>query len=419
VVSCRESGARAHNQRKLTDTRGAIDSHFDDNLDIVFEVNEASAVGYMRQAGVLGKPRPWLKWVFVALVTLFDTSAALAEHEHSSSEFEIFVAGEALGGSGQPHPHDDDSWFNADVIFGLNHDGFRVFGEYFITSQERDLERFQVGYELVPDTVIWLGRFHQPASAWNTEHHHGRYLQTAITRPSIENWEDEEGLIPQHITGALVESRLPLGADAGLQLSGGIGASPALSHNDYQPITLIDNNPGKHGLSVTGRLAYLPEYIGTSSAGLLWGHDQIFLRGPTAAATVRSNHALLGVYGAYADWTVDPWRFIGAGYYVDIRLDRPAPDESFMSGYLQVERQLPHRLTTYGRVEDSARMQESRYIALFNEHSGDIDITLRRLAAGLRWDYMRRQALSVEFSHVVSLDQRAYEVRLQWSAAIP
>jgi hypothetical protein len=34
-----------------------------------------------------------------------------------------------------------------------------------------------------------------------------RYLQTAISRPAIENWEDEEGLIPQHITGAPVESR--------------------------------------------------------------------------------------------------------------------------------------------------------------------------------------------------------------------
>jgi hypothetical protein len=372
----------------------------------------------MRQL-LFGLPTRWQAFVCLVSLTFFSGNPALAALEHASSEFEIFVAAEALGGPGQLHPRDDDSWFDADIVFGLNRDGFRVFGEYFITSQERDLERFQVGYELVPDTVVWFGRFHQPASAWNTEHHHGRYLQTAITRPAIENWEDEEGLIPQHITGALVESRRPLGSVAGVQMSGGVGASPALSHDNYEPITLIDNNPGKHGLSFTGRLAYLPEYVGTSSAGLLFGHDQIFLRGPVAAATVRSNHATLSVYGAYADWAIDAWRFIGAGYYVDIRLDGPAPNENFMSGYVQVERQLPYRLTAYGRVEDSARMQESRYVAIFNDHSGDIDITLRRLAAGLRWDYMRRQALSVELSHVVSLDQRAYEVRLQWSAAIP
>jgi hypothetical protein len=90
-----------------------------------------------------------------------------------------------------------------------------------------------------------------------------------------------------------------------------------------------------------------------------------------------------------------------------------------MSGYLQGERQLPYRLTAFARVEDSARMQASRYVSLFNDHSGDIDITLRRAAGGLRWDYARRQALSCELSHVVALDRRAYEVRLQWSAAIP
>ena len=54
-----------------------------------------------------------------------------------------------------------------------------------------------------------FGRFHQPGSAWNNELHHGHYLQTAITRPAIEAWEDEEGLIPQHLVGTLLESRRP------------------------------------------------------------------------------------------------------------------------------------------------------------------------------------------------------------------
>lgn len=74
----------------------------------------------------------------------------------------------------------------------------------------------------------------------------------------------------------------------------------------------------------------------------------------------------------------------------------------------------------FARIKDSSRMQESRYVAPFKDHSGDIDITSRRLAAGLRWDCARRQALSCEFSHVVSPQQRrAYELRLQWSAAVP
>jgi hypothetical protein len=373
----------------------------------------------MRKAGNFEIPRQWRSIVFVGLSALFSGSAARAEHEHSSNEFEVFVAAQALIGSGQPHPRDDGSWFNADFIFGHTHEQFRVFGEYFVTPQERDLERFQLGYEFVPDTLLWVGRFHQPASAWNTEHHHGRYLQTAITRPNIENWEDEEGLIPQHITGVLLESRQQIGPQGGLQLSGGIGAGPALRNDGSLPITLVDNNPGKHGLSLTGRVAYLPDYAGTGSVGLLWAHDQVFVRTSAALASLGSDHANLGVYGAYADLTSGYWRLIGAGYYVDVQLDRSAHNETFMSGYVQAERQFPRQITAYARIEDSARMQDSRYVALFNDHSGDIDVTLRRGTIGLRWDYARRQALSAEVSRVVSIDQRVHELRLQWSAAIP
>jgi hypothetical protein len=64
-------------------------------------------------------------------------------------------------------------------------------------------------------------------------------------------------------------------------------------------------------------------------------------------------------------------------------------------------------------------MQESNYVALFDDRNGDIDIALRRQALGLRWDYVRRQALTIELSHVVSLRQRSDEVRIQWSAVVP
>jgi hypothetical protein len=48
----------------------------------------------------------------------------------------------------------------------------------------------------------------------------------------------------------------------------------------------------------------------------------------------------------------------GAGNSLENR-DQTARDESFVSGYLQVERLLPHELTIFGRLEDSSRMQES------------------------------------------------------------
>jgi hypothetical protein len=354
-----------------------------------------------------------------ALLTLCSANWSFAAHEHTSNEFEVFIAGEAIHGSGQSHASDDDTWFDADFVFGLTQHQFRVFGEYYVTPKERDLERLQFGFEFVPETVLWIGRYHQPGSAWNTEHHHGRYLQTAITRPFIERWEDEHGLIPQHITGALFESRRPIGQEGAIQMSGGAGAGPSLTRDEFAPVDLIGNNPGKHRLSLTGRIAYLPEYVGTSSFGVLLGRDDIASNSPRIVSALSSRNAVLSIYGAYGDWNSEPWRIIGANYYVDIALDQKARNESFISGYLQLERQLPNKLTVFGRIEDSARMQESNFVALFDEPDGDIDIALRRDALGLRWDYVRRQALTIELSHVVSLKQRSNEVRLQWSAVVP
>jgi hypothetical protein len=372
------------------------------------------------RAGAPGMPHCSLREILLCIaLSLPWTGSAFAQHEHSSSDFEVFVAAEAFHGTRQTRREDADPWIDADVVFGITKHQFRVFGEYYITPGERDLERFQMGFEFVPETVLWLGRFHQPASAWNTEHHHGQYLQTDITRPYIERWEDEHGLIPQHITGALFESRQPLGKDGAVQLSGGVGAAPAVSDRELDAIDLIGANPGRHRLSVTGRLAYLPQYVGASSMGLLFGHDDLSVSSARTLASLRSNAAKLSIYGAYIDWMADPWRIVAANYYVDIALTETNRNESFTSGYLQVERQLPGRFTIFGRLEDSARMQESRYVALFDDADGDIETALRRQALGVRWDYTRRQALTFELSHIVSLTQTSNELRAQWSAAIP
>ena len=340
-------------------------------------------------------------------------------HEHSSGEFEVFLSVEALRASGEVHRGDDDSWFNADVIFGLTQHRFRVFGEYFITAEEHDLERFQLGFEFVPDTLLWVGRFHQPASAWNTEHHHGRYLQTAISRPSIERWEDEHGIIPQHIVGALFESRQAMGNSGALQISMGVGAGPSLGEDGLEPVEVLGHTQGRHRLSASARLAWMPDYAGASSAGLLLGHHEVTVRDHGAQLALQAPRADLQIEGAYLDWNRDPWRAIAALYLVQIDLQAGAGHEHFAAGYLQVERQLAWKLTAFGRVETSNNMQRSRFVARFDDHDGDIDIALRRNALGLRWDFARRQALSLELSRVTSLTTHSDEVRLQWSAAVP
>lgn len=359
-------------------------------------------------------------WCVPVVFCLWFSTPAWAQHDHGSNVFEVFYAAEGIYASHQSHPaEDDDAYVNADVLFAAEYHHFRVLGELFLSPEEHDVERLQVGYEWVPDTALWVGRFHMPASAWNSEHHHGRYLQTSITRPFIERWEDEHGLIPQHITGAMFETRQGVGSDAAVQFAGGIGASSAWGDHQYEPVSMTGSNDGQHRFSASSRLAYMPKYEGDSSAGLLFAHDELYSRSPQLLNTVDSAHVALTVSGAYVDWAWNKWRVLAAGYYVDINLDSPAHDESITSAYVQLERVLPHDLTAFSRIEDSSRMQESRYVSLFEDHDGDIDVALRRQALGLRWDFVRRQAFTLELSHVATLGYRSNEVRVQWSGVIP
>ena len=148
----------------------------------------------------------FVSFALCGLLGLGTAKAAPHMHQHDS-DLLFFVSGEAVGRSGQEQRNDDqyDALGRADVLFAHNKGRWRVLAETVVSTEEVDVERLQFGFEAGESTLLWVGRFHQPASAWNTEHHHGQYLQTAITRPSIELWEDEGGLIPQHLVGALLE----------------------------------------------------------------------------------------------------------------------------------------------------------------------------------------------------------------------
>jgi hypothetical protein len=342
-----------------------------------------------------------------------------ANHEKPGNELVLFLSAEAHTQS-SPVPTselNEDAWFSADIVLALTRDRFRLFGEYLWSTDEHDLERLQVGYELAANTVVWLGRFHQPGSAWNTEHHHGRYLQTSITRPVIERWEDEKGIIPQHIAGVLFDSRFPLGDLGGMQVSLGSGLGPRIEEGELEPLNLVDVHESGRHVSWIGRLAYLPDYAGASAFGLVAAHHRIPVIDQSIVNFPSANEVEQDIYGAFGEWHQDPWRVIAAIYNIRIQMLAPAAatkDERFTFGYIQGERQLPRGLVAYGRLENSADAFDSTYLA------GNFpDMELRRALLGLRWDVLPRHAITLEVGRAET--RRAYqsEFRLQWSAALP
>ncbi len=152
---------------------------------------------------------------FCALVALgaWRPVAAQEQHgDHATSEPDaanarqevlVFVSArysETSASAKQTYLDDDDFTPSADLFYTRTGERFRFLAEYLLTDDEHDLERLQVGWQLSEATRLWLGRFHQSASYWNTEHHHGQFLQTSIYRPAIEEFEDTGSLLPSHTT---------------------------------------------------------------------------------------------------------------------------------------------------------------------------------------------------------------------------
>ncbi len=340
------------------------------------------------------------------------------EHQHGMGNFELFLSlqGVAHDGADLRPARREDDWGIADLVFAANRARWRLMGEFNLGPNEEDLERFQIGFEPVPDTLVWFGRFHQPSSAWNNELHHGHYLQTAITRPAIEAWEDEEGLVPQHLTGTLLESRRPLGNVAGVQLSLGIGYGSVLDDEGLSPIDLLRVNHGAHRLSETARISFLPKYLGSSSAGLLLGRHRTPVFDPTATATLGARLIDQDVIGAYLDIDRESWRVVGAVYYIGVGLQGATTErqEHFTSGYLQLERRFTHGLTGFVRHENSDNAAHASFVAIHAD-----DFVAHGTLGGLRWDFTRRQALTIELSRMTTIMATQTAERIQWSTVVP
>src|SRR5689334_21814483 len=154
------------------------------------------------------KPGSHMKNAWLCASLLLALAAGTAGAGDTQHELLVFGSAEVARADGidRDETHIDAEKVAADILFSLQRNSFKVFGEYLLTNHESDLERFQVGWEPSEGSVVWLGRFHQASSVWNHEHHHGQFLQTSITRPASEEWEDEGGIIPQHFVGPLWES---------------------------------------------------------------------------------------------------------------------------------------------------------------------------------------------------------------------
>ena len=115
--------------------------------------------------------------------------APMARGDPLQHEFLVMPSAIAIGTFDRHSPESQiyDQVVQADALLSLQKGPLRLFGEYLLSDHEGDLERFQLGWQLSSDTIIWIGRYHQPSSVWNHEHHHGQYLRPVSRAPGSMN----------------------------------------------------------------------------------------------------------------------------------------------------------------------------------------------------------------------------------------
>ena len=353
-----------------------------------------------------------------AVLVLLAAAPAGAESLH---EFLVFPSVDGFYTFSESDASVDDSSTNAalDLLYGYSGKRFRFLGEFLWSSEEAEFERLQAGMHVSDNASVWAGRFHAPAKFWTSEYHHGQYLQTSITRPALEEWEDDGGTTPAHISGLLLESEYLRSDESALQVAASVGYAPILEDGALETHELF-KSASDHGVSLNLRVAYRPESVSMTQFGLLAGWNEINVV-PTAVPLPDEPSSIdQAMLGAFTDWYWDRLRLLASVVYYDTTLELPAQDtdDSYLLGYAQLEYEANNVVTVFGRIEGGIDQDDSPYLALFDA------VITERYMLGARWDVAEHHALTVEVANTTfgagPFGSRDFnEVRLQWSAVYP
>jgi hypothetical protein len=295
------------------------------------------------------------------------------------------------------------------LLVTYGHGPLRFLTEAVASDKEFEIERMQVGMELRPGTVVWGGRVHQPSSYWNTEFHHGQYLQNSITRPAIEAWEDDGGVLTQHVAGVLLETEHGLADGTTLRLATSAGYAPAVEPAKLQPFDVVRWHNGARHPAFALRIDVLPDGIGEQAFGIMSGFSGLQAR---TSGIEQLDHIDQTTIGLYGDVHLGEARWLASLYRIRNRFDfgPELVSEYATSWFVHGEYRLNEDWLGFIRHESTLGTEGSRYFANF---PGFIN---ERNVVGVRFESGSNHALSLETGGAKSGNDRFMELRLQWSA---
>lgn len=293
------------------------------------------------------------------------------------------------------------------AFYAKNNGRLRFLGEFFLSEDESEVERLQIGWSLNEKTSTWLGRFHTPVGFWNQEYHHGAYLVTSVTRPSIIEFEDDGGILPTHQTGLLVEGKK--NRNNGIwDYSVAFGYAPKITDEGLHAVDVVDLSVSGHDPTFSAMLTYAPDEFGPLKFGAF------YLATTLTSEITPIKEVEQNVIGAFFHGEWLHWRATTAYFILDnrVRAITGTSDSDFSTGYLQIDHMFTGTWTVFGRIEDSTGTKNDPYLTLFPEF-----ITSRALL-GVRYDVIKNHALTLEIGKVDlgMLDESYNHLSFQWSA---
>ena len=292
-----------------------------------------------------------------------------------------------------------------DFFYSRDFNKLRLISEFFVSSSKNHgahFERLQIGWRLSRTAELWAGRFHNPVGYWNTQYHHGNYLETAISRPAIVSYEHDGGILPMHLVGLRLTGDMPRGEGV-LGYDLGVGMGPELVEHGLDALDIIHPDGAREPVA-TLRLRYQPVEDAPSQYGFFFSRATIPGSGPGETKQT--------IAGAYFNQEGSALRLTGALFAIKNDLER-GRNNRFFNGYLQVEKPFARRWTLFARAEGGRGENGDAYLKEIGAYAKE------RQLGGLRFDFRDYQALKIELSHNRYGSNYSKQVQLQWSAVLP
>ena len=354
----------------------------------------------------------------VLLTTMVSSQLVRAESRHDMLVFASLEGFEAFSAS-DPELEGFDRRATADFLYTYNSDRFRILAEYIWSDTESELERLQAAWQIDDQTMLWFGRFHAISNYWTTEYHHGQFMQTSISRPGLEEWEDESGPMPSHVTGLWLEHEYSVNDQSAINLGLVAGLAPKFDGQHLAPFDFLDPESG-HDMTVSARVVYRPDVLSTNQIGLSLAHNDIAVVSDSNPNLTNLNSILQTTLGVFSDWEWDAWRLSGNWVYFDVEMQYGNGDvqDDFVLGYVQGEYEAAKNWTVFGRAEIGFGEDNSLYLQLLPS------VIAHRNMLGVRWDFADSHALTMEVADTSTqgdnlVHESFKEFRLQWSAVFP